>query len=82
MKTFPPLPFYCPEGTGRPNGQPLYTRFMGATAFYIPFIQGGQFRAAKGPRIYLNDPNKGITKRLNVKCWDNLAAFNDKHYQE
>ncbi|ASO06386.1 uncharacterized protein DUF1501 [Arenibacter algicola] len=68
------------RGTGRPNGQPLYTRLWG-NGFLHSLHQGVQFRAAKDPVLYLNDP-KGITKEVKREMLDNLAALNDKHYQD
>src|SRR5690606_15792389 len=68
------------RGTGRPNGQPLYTRLWG-NGFLHSLHQGVQFRAAKDPVLYLNDP-KGITKEVKREMLDHLAALNDKHYQK
>ncbi|MCK0156429.1 DUF1501 domain-containing protein [Cellulophaga sp. F20128] len=68
------------RGTGRPQGQPLYTRLWG-NGFLHSLHQGVQFRAAKDPVLYLNDP-KGTTKDTKRAMLDQLAALNDKHYQE
>nr|WP_298929958.1 DUF1501 domain-containing protein [uncultured Allomuricauda sp.] len=68
------------RGTGRPNGQPLYTRLWG-NGFLHSLHQGVQFRAAKDPVLYLNDP-KGISKETKRSILDNLAALNEKQYQE
>lgn len=68
------------RGTGRPNGQPLYTRLWG-NGFLHSLHQGVQFRAAKDPVLYLNDP-KGISKDTKRSILDNLAALNEKQYQE
>ncbi|WP_190810796.1 DUF1501 domain-containing protein [Flagellimonas sp. S3867] len=68
------------RGTGRPNGQPLYTRLWG-NGFLHSLHQGVQFRAAKDPVLYLNDP-KGISKETKRSILDNLAELNEKQYQE
>ncbi len=68
------------RGSGRPNGQPLYTRLWG-NGFLHSLHQGVQFRAAKDPVLYLNDP-KGISKETKRAILDNLAELNEKQYQE
>ena len=68
------------RGSGRPNGQPLYTRLWG-NGFLHSLHQGVQFRAAKDPVLYLNDP-KGISKVGKRAMLDQIAALNDKHYSE
>jgi len=68
------------RGTGRPNGQPLYTRLWG-NGFLHSLHQGVQFRAAKDPVLYLNDP-KGISKETKRTILDNLAELNEKQYKE
>ncbi len=68
------------RGSGRPNGQPLYTRLWG-NGFLHSLHQGVQFRAAKDPVLYLNDPN-GISKDTKRTILDNLAELNEKQYKE
>lgn len=68
------------RGSGRPNGQPLYTRLWG-NGFLHSLHQGVQFRAAKDPVLYLNDP-QGISKSTKRAILDNLAELNEKQYQE
>jgi hypothetical protein len=68
------------RGTGRPAGQPLYTRLWG-NGFLHSLHQGVQFRAAKDPVLYLNDPN-GMSKAGKREMLDRIAALNDKHYQD
>ena len=68
------------RGSGRPNGQPLYTRLWG-NGFLHSLHQGVQFRAAKDPVLYLNDP-EGISKQSKRDMLDQIAALNDKHFQE
>lgn len=67
------------RGSGRPNGQPLYTRLWG-NGFLHSLHQGVQFRAAKDPVLYLNDP-EGTTKKTKRAMLDQLAELNDQHYQ-
>ncbi len=67
------------RGSGRPNGQPLYTRLWG-NGFLHSLHQGVQFRAAKDPVLYLNDP-EGTTKRTKRAMLDQLAELNDQHFQ-
>lgn len=67
------------RGSGRPNGQPLYTRLWG-NGFLHSLHQGVQFRAAKDPVLYLNDP-EGTTKKTKRAMLDELAELNDQHYQ-
>jgi len=66
------------RGTGRPNGQPLYSRLWG-NGFLHSLHQGVQFRAAKDPVLYLNDP-PGISKVGRRKMLDKLAALNNMHF--
>ncbi|PCJ98931.1 MAG: sulfatase [Flavobacteriaceae bacterium] len=68
------------RGTGRPNGQPLYTRLWG-NGFLHSLHQGVQFRAAKDPVLYLNDPD-GLSKNGKREMLDHIASLNDKQYQE
>ena len=68
------------RGSGRPKGQPLYTRLWG-NGFLHSLHQGVQFRAAKDPVLYLNDP-KGTTKETKRAMLDKLAALNDKQFNE
>ncbi len=68
------------RGTGRPNGQPLYSRLWG-NGFLHSLHQGVQFRAAKDPVLYLNDP-EGLTKADKRKMLDQLSALNQQHYHQ
>lgn len=68
------------RGSGRPKGQPLYTRLWG-NGFLHSLHQGVQFRAAKDPVLYLNDA-KGTTKETKRTMLDKLAALNDKQFHE
>ncbi|MEO0468281.1 MAG: DUF1501 domain-containing protein [Bacteroidota bacterium] len=67
------------RGTGRPNGQPLYSRLWG-NGFLHSLHQGVQFRAAKDPVLYLNDPN-GIDRSQRRAMLDKLAELNQMQYE-
>ncbi len=68
------------RGTGRPNGQPLYSRLWG-NGFLHSLHQGVQFRAAKDPVLYLNDP-AGLGRSSRRKMLDKLEALNSMHHEE
>ncbi len=68
------------RGTGRPNGQPLYSRLWG-NGFLHSLHQGVQFRAAKDPVLYLNDP-KGLTRENRRIMLDNLFQLNSMQFEE
>lgn len=68
------------RGTGRPNGQPLYSRLWG-NGFLHSLHQGVQFRAAKDPVLYLNDPN-GLTRENRRKMLDKLFELNSMQFEE
>ncbi|MEM7038618.1 MAG: DUF1501 domain-containing protein, partial [Bacteroidota bacterium] len=66
------LPAFCvllSRGTGRPQGQPLYSRLWG-NGFLHSLHQGVQFRDGADPVLYLNDPaglsRKGRRAMLNT----------------
>ncbi|MEO1451192.1 MAG: DUF1501 domain-containing protein [Bacteroidota bacterium] len=67
------------RGTGRPNGQPLYSRLWG-NGFLHSLHQGVQFRAAKDPVLYLNDPF-GIDRTQRRAMLDKLAELNHMQYE-
>ncbi|MCQ0110453.1 DUF1501 domain-containing protein [Zhouia amylolytica] len=66
------------RGTGRLNGQPLYSRLWG-NGFLSSLHQGVQFRAGKDPVLYLKDPD-GMSRAERRKMLDHLAEMN--HFQE
>ena len=68
------------RGTGRPQGQPLYSRLWG-NGFLHSLHQGVQFRSGKDPVLYLNDP-KGITRESRRSMLDHIAALNEKQLQK
>ncbi len=79
-KNLPAFSVLLSRGSGRPSGQPLYTRLWG-NGFLNSLHQGVQFRAAKDPVLYLNDP-KGVTKEGKRAILDKLAEMNDKQFQD
>ncbi len=77
------LPGFCvllSRGTGRPNGQPLYSRLWG-NGFLHSLHQGVQFRSGKDPVLFLNDPH-GMSKSSRRKMLDKIAELNQKQYDE
>ena len=68
------------RGTGRPNGQPLYSRLWG-NGFLHSLHQGVQFRAAKDPVLYLNDP-EGLGRAGRRKMLDKLEELNSMQHAE
>ncbi len=77
------LPNFCvllSRGTGRPQGQPLYSRLWG-NGFLHSLHQGVQFRSGKDPVLYLNNPD-GVDRKNRRKMLDKLAKLNDMYLQE
>jgi len=77
------LPGFCvllSRGTGRPFGQPLYSRLWG-NGFLHSLHQGVQFRSGKDPVLYLNDPD-GMDRKSRRNMLDHVAALNEKQLQE
>jgi len=68
------------RGTGRPQGQPLYSRLWG-NGFLHSLHQGVQFRSGKDPVLYLNDP-EGMTRESRRSMLDHIAALNEKQLQK
>jgi len=79
-KDLPAFSVLLSRGTGRPNGQPLYSRLWG-NGFLHSLHQGVQFRSAKDPVLYLNDPD-GLHKSDKRKLLDQLKALNEEHYEQ
>ena len=67
------------RGTGRPAGQPLYSRLWG-NGFLHSLHQGVQFRSGKDPVLYLKDPN-GIDRVSRRRMLDKLAELNHQQFQ-
>ncbi len=78
-KDLPAFSVLLSRGTGRPNGQPLYSRLWG-NGFLHSLHQGVQFRAAKDPVLYLNDP-KGLSRQSRRKMLDQLLRLNSMQYE-
>lgn len=77
------LPGFCvllSRGTGRPFGQPLYSRLWG-NGFLHSLHQGVQFRSGKDPVLFLNNP-KGIDPKNRRQMLDLVAELNQKQYDE
>jgi len=68
------------RGTGRKFGQPLYNRLWG-NGFLHSLHQGVQFRAAKDPVLYLQDPN-GMDRNDRRKMIDQVAHLNQIQAEE
>lgn len=68
------------RGTGRPFGQPLYSRLWG-NGFLSSLHQGVQFRSGKDPVLYLKDP-EGMTRSERRKMLDVLSELNQKQEAE
>lgn len=67
------------RGTGRPNGQPLYSRLWG-NGFLHSLHQGVQFRSAKDPVLYLNDP-AGLDRAGRRRMLDQLEQLNAMEHE-
>lgn len=68
------------RGTGRPFGQPLYSRLWG-NGFLSSLHQGVQFRSGKDPVLFLKDP-EGMTRQERRKMLDVISELNHKQEQE
>lgn len=68
------------RGTGRPFGQPLYSRLWG-NGFLSSLHQGVQFRSGKDPVLYLKDP-EGMSRNERRKMLDHINELNHKQEQE
>ncbi len=68
------------RGSGRPQGQPLYSRLWG-NGFLNSIHQGVQFRSGKDPVLYLKDP-KGVSKMDRRSMLDHLSQLNSIHSAE
>jgi hypothetical protein len=77
------LPAFCvllSRGTGRLNGQPLYSRLWG-NGFLHSLHQGVQFRSGRDPVLYLNDP-LGADGNGRRNWLDRLNALNQQRHDE
>ena len=63
------------QGTGRPGGQPLFSRLWGS-GFLPSDHQGVRFRTGKDPVLYLSNP-PGVLQESQRQTLDRLAALNE-----
>lgn len=68
------------RGTGRKFGQPLYSRLWG-NGFLHSLHQGVQFRSAKDPVLFLQNP-AGLSQKSRRKMIDHVAELNQLHMDE
>jgi hypothetical protein len=68
------------RGSGRPSCQPLYDRLWGS-GFLPTVYQGVKFRGSGDPILYLSN-SPGITPSFRRKLLDDIAALNQKAYEE
>lgn len=68
------------RGTGRKFGQPLYSRLWG-NGFLHSLHQGVQFRSAKDPVLFLQNP-EGLSAKSRRKMIDHIAELNQMHMDE
>ncbi|MCA9048618.1 MAG: DUF1501 domain-containing protein, partial [Planctomycetaceae bacterium] len=67
------------QGTGRPNGQPLYERLWGS-GFMPTRHQGVKFRSTGDPVLYLNNP-EGMTSDDRRRILTDLRELNLLHHR-
>ena len=75
-KNLPSFVVLLSRGTGRPKGQPLYSRLWG-NGFLSSLHQGVQFRSAKDPVLFLKDP-KSLSKNERRKMLDYLSELTEE----
>jgi len=73
-KNLPDFSVLVSQGTGRPGGQPIYTKLWG-NGFLPSVHQGVQFRAGNDPVLYLSNP-KGERRKDRRHLLDNLNGLN------
>ena len=72
------LPGFCvllSRGSGRPQGQPLYSRLWG-NGFLHSLHQGVQFRSGKDPVLYLKNP-PGVDRADRRQMLNSLTRLNE-----
>ncbi len=79
-KNLPTFTVLLSRGTGRPMGQPLYSRLWG-NGFLHSLHQGVQFRSGKDPVLYLNNPD-GMDSLSRRRMLDKVAQLNHKQLLE
>jgi len=75
-KNLPDFVVLLSRGTGRPKGQPLYSRLWG-NGFLSSLHQGVQFRSAKDPVLFLKNP-ESLSKNDRRKMLDFLSELNEE----
>ncbi len=75
-KNLPDFVVLLSRGTGRPKGQPLYSRLWG-NGFLSSLHQGVQFRSAKDPVLFLKNP-ESLSKQERRKMLDYLSELNEE----
>ena len=75
-KNLPSFVVLLSRGTGRPKGQPLYSRLWG-NGFLSSLHQGVQLRSAKDPVLFLKDP-ESLSKSERRKMLDYLSELNEE----
>ena len=70
----PPYIVLMSQGTGRPGGQPLFTRLWGS-GFLPSHHQGVRFRSGQDPVLYLSNPS-GITPPTRRDMLNSLSELN------
>lgn len=68
------------QGSGRPNGQPLYNRLWGS-GFMPTRHQGVKFRSVGDPVLYLSNP-AGVTPADRRRMLDDVAKLNRLHQEK
>lgn len=68
------------QGTGRPNGQPLYDRLWGS-GFIPTHHQGVKFRSKGDPVLYLGNP-EGMNATDRRKMLDGLSELNEMKFKK
>ncbi|GJM31272.1 MAG: sulfatase [Saprospiraceae bacterium] len=79
-KNLPTFTVLLSRGTGRPFGQPLYSRLWG-NGFLHSLHQGVQFRSGKDPVLYLNNPD-GLDSLSRRRMIDKIAQINHQQLLE
>ena len=77
------LPGFCvllSVGTGRKDPQPLYNRLWGS-GFLPTLHQGVQFRSAKDPVLYLNNPS-GIDAQSRRRSLDAFHELQSQRFEQ
>jgi hypothetical protein len=74
-KNLPDFSVLISQGTGRPGGQPIYTKLWG-NGFLPSVHQGVQFRSGENPVLYLSNP-KGETRNSRRHLLDSLKGLNN-----